>query len=178
MMELSLLRPARPSQWRKLYRLYRSAFPAAERKPFWIIMKMFRKGKTDVWCIERDGKFVGLAATINGEELILLDYFAVDPACRGAGIGSAALGKLLEIYAGKGLFVEIESTGGTAPNREERERRKRFYLRCGLQRLNVTATVFGVRMELLGRGCQMDFERYRAFYRDNYSGWAAERILP
>ena len=38
------------------------------------------------------------------------------------------------------------------------------------------ARVFGVKMELLRHACSVDFERYHAFYRENYSPWAADHI--
>ena len=31
-------------------------------------------------------------------------------------------------------------------------------------------------MELLGKNCTMDFERYNRFYRDAYSPWAASHF--
>jgi len=42
------------------------------------------------------------------------------------------------------------------------------------------ADVFGIKMELLGKNCRedLDFQRYRDFYRDFYKPWAAEHILP
>ena len=46
-----------------------------------------------------------------------------------------------------------------------------------MEALNVTAMVFGVKMELLGWGCQMDFDSYKAFYRDHYNPWAAEHVV-
>lgn len=176
MSEVLLHKPSGIMQWLYVYRLYRSAFPASERKPFGIILKMHSRGKTDVWCVERDGQFTGLATTINGDDLILLDYFAVTKACRGEGIGSAAMGELQRIYADRGLFVEIESTRENAVNQEQREKRKRFYQAAGMEELHVHANVFGVNMELLGSRCQMDFERYREFYREHYSAWAAQQI--
>lgn len=176
MPEISITTPRGAAQWLRLYRLYHRAFPASERKPFAVIVKMYRKGKSDIWQIRQDGKFAALAFTINGENLILLDYFAVARNCRGRGIGSAALGELRKRYAGKGMFVEIESTGEAADNQQERLRRKQFYLSNGMRPLNVTVMLFGVKMELLGIECEMDFPRYHAFYRDNYSAWAADRI--
>lgn len=124
MSSLTFQKPAAPGQWLRLYKLYRTAFPASERKPFSMIVKMYRRGKTDLWCISRDGVFVGLAATINGEDLILLDYFAVEQNIRGQGVGSEALRALQKIYSGKGLFVEIESPYDDSPNRAERQRRQ------------------------------------------------------
>lgn len=175
-MEIRLEKPTRPWDWLRLYTLYLTAFPAVERKPFSIIRKMYREGRTDVWCILSKGKFAGLAATVNGGDTVLLDYLAVRKNCRGSGIGSAAMAALLEIYRDKGVFVEIETTRETCPNLEERLRRKQFYLTAGLKDLGVSALVFDVKMDLLGIRCRMTFEDYRNFYRDYYSPWAAEHL--
>lgn len=175
---VQLKKPSGMLRWLQLYRLYLAAFPAAERKPFGMIVSMYRKGKTDIWCVERKGRFTGLAMTINGEDMILLDYFAVLKAHRGEGIGSAALKELQRVYGNKGLFVEIESTYENAPNQAQRVRRKHFYLSSGLEELNAKVKLFGVNMELLGIRCQLDYDGYKAFYRDNYNQWAADHIEP
>ena len=178
MSQLSMEKPRSPAQWLRLYRLYRSAFPREERKPFSVIVRMYRTGKTDVWCICRDKRVLGMVSTVNGGNLVLLDYFAVDRACRGQGLGSEALAMVQQIYAGQGLFAEIESTRELAPNRALRLRRKEFYIRGGMEPLNVFADVFGVKMELLGSRCRIDFAGYRSFYEVHYSPWAAKHILP
>ena len=159
-----------------IYRLYRNAFPASERKPFSIIRSMQKKGKTDVWYFEKDGVFAGFATTINGNDRILLDYLAVDRKKRNCGIGTEILNLIRTQYEGKGIFLEIERLCADAPNAEERIRRKQFYLSCGMKELNVSARVFGVEMELLGWNCELDFNDYRLFYRDNYSEFAAGNI--
>lgn len=166
-----------PGQWLRVYLLYRAAFPRSERKPFGMILKMYRKGKTDVWCARDERGFAGFAATINDEALVLLDYLAVSKGKRGRGCGTAMLRALKDGYPGRGLFVEIESPFEDAPNREERMRRRQFYISCGMQPARVMAQVFGVKMELLCCNCSVDFARYHAFYRDNYSPWAADHIL-
>lgn len=177
-MNVTLNPPKGFADWFKLYRLYFAAFPAAERKPFGMIISMFRKGKSDIWCLERDGAFLGLAITINSPELILLDYLAVEKRSRGAGVGTQALQLLQEVYHGKGFFLEIESTFENAPNQVQRQKRKQFYLSCGLQEMHVLVKLFGVNMELLGNGCLLDYAQYKAFYRDNYNEWAADHISP
>lgn len=169
--------PASPLQWLRIYRLYRHAFPRAERKPFSIILAMVRRGKTDVWYLTRGGRFAGLAATLNGGDVILLDYLAIAEPMRGQGVGTAALRTLLHTYAGKGFFVEIESTDEEGPDRRVRMRRRQFYLSNGLHPLGVTALVFGVKMELLGVGCEMDFAQYQTFYRTHYSPLAARNVV-
>ena len=177
-MEVILKKPKGISDWLRLYRLYLSAFPREERKPFGLILRMYKKGTTDVWCLKREGKFAGLGITINGPDLILLDYFAIEKKRRQQGVGSAALPVIVDYYGDKGFFLEIESTLEDAPNKAQRQRRKAFYLSCGLRELHTTAKLFGVNMELLGVRCQLNYDQYKAFYRDNYNQWAADHITP
>lgn len=175
-MNLTLREPSRLLDWLRIRLLYRRAFPRYERKPFAIIRRMHKEGRTDIWLAERDGRFAGLAATINGGDTILLDYFAVAKGLRGQGVGSAFLQTLLAQYAGKGLFVEIEAADRDDPT-AEKLRRKQFYLRNGLEDMHVVAILFGVRMELLGRNCHLDFDGYQDFYRTHYNPWAAEHVV-
>lgn len=173
---MKLIQATKLSHWLRFYRLYRRAFPRSERKPITMIRRMQKKGKTDVWYLEQGGTFAGLVATINSDKIILVDYLAIDDRKRGKGVGSEALKKLREQYAGKGLFVEIECVYEDAANVEERRRRKHFYLSNGMAEMHTTACLFGVDMELLGYDCQLTFEEYREFYRANYGEWAANHI--
>lgn len=170
-----LLRP-RFWDWLRIRRLYRTAFPAQERKPFWMIRCMARRGVTDVWCLRHEDRFAGLAITINSPQVVLLDYFAICPDLRGRGVGTAALQALDACYSPRGFYVEIESTLIPSRERELRLRRKRFYLAAGLQEMHTRAMLFGVEMELLGKRCHLDFQQYHAFYRDYYSQWAADHV--
>ena len=163
-------------QWAEIYRLYQKAFPASEKKPFSMIVKMFRKGTSDVWRFTREGKFAGLIITINGENHILLDYLAVEESRRGTGIGSEILQLMRCHYGGKGVFLEIESVYEDCQNKEERIRRKHFYEKCGMTSMEEFVWLFGVKMELMGFDCRLSYEQYHAFYRDNYNQWAADHI--
>lgn len=176
-MDIHLTAPRGIRTWLRLRRLYLSSFPRQERKPFAVIARMHRTGKNDIWCIRRGEELLGIATTVKGQDTILLDYLAVEPRCRGCGVGSAAMEELKNRYRGKGLFVEVESVFDPGEDLENRQRRKDFYLRCGLAPMGVLAEVFGVNMELLGWECKMDFEGYRAFYSAYNSPWAAEHVL-
>lgn len=174
-MPLTLRAPSSPLDWLRIRLLYHRAFPRYERKPFAVIRRMRKEGRTDLWLAEQDGHFAGLAATINAPDVILLDYLAVHEKRRSQGVGSAFLAALLDKYAGRGLFVEIEAADRDDPD-GSKLRRKQFYLRNGLTDMHVVAILFGVRMELLGRGCTLDFDGYRDFYRTYYNAWAAEHV--
>lgn len=177
MPEFEMRRVSGPLEWLRIRMLYQSAFPRSERKPFRMIVETQRSGKGDVWYLKLGRKFAGFASTINSDSLILLDSLAVPRKLRSHGAGSSALRAMQQAYAGKGLFVEIESSFEDTPDRPQRLRRKQFYMKNGLQPMGVMASVFDVKMELLGMNCRVDFRRYHAFYRDNYSPYAADHIL-
>lgn len=175
-MEIALQKPQGINDWLRLQRLYTHAFPRAERKPFAVIRRMFREKKSDIWCILVDGKFAGLATTVNGDDLILIDYFAIDEKRQGQGFGRAAMECLLSLYRDRGVFLEIEAPDRPGLDQEQRKKRKEFYLSCGFSELGVKAKVFGVYMELLGIRCQLDFQAYRRFYGFHMTPWAADHL--
>ena len=176
MRKIELKKPLGLGSWLQLWRLYRSAFPASERKPFSMIVKMWKAGKTDIWCLMENGVFRGLAITINSPKLVLLDYFAIGESCRGQGVGHGALAAILAHYRDRGVFLEIEDPSLPGEDQTLRQRRKAFYLPCGLEELGVKALLFGVPMELLGVRCAMTFEDYRSFFRERYNPWVADHV--
>ena len=160
----------------RIRKLYKKAFPKEERKPFSIIKRMQKLGKSDLWYFEEDGVFLGMAATINGSRQVLVDYFAVDEKKRGMGHGGRMIEALIEHYSPRGVFLEIEIPYDTAKNCAERKRRKSFYLSHGLSEMGTRAKLFGVDMELLGTGFYMSFDDYRSFYLENYGRFAYDNI--
>lgn len=147
-----------------IYPLYRRAFPRCERKPFAMIMKARRENISDVFAI-RDGKFCGLAITLNRGDLVLLDYFAISERLRGSGIGSRALRMMQDLYPGKRIFLEIETPDEGAKNNGERIRRKNFYLKNGLRDIDMSVRLFGVDMQILTFDCDVSFDEYFDIYR-------------
>ena len=168
--------PKSVQEWTDIYRLYNKAFPRSERKPFRMIVKMHQKGVSDIWYFRREGKFAGMIITINGDKHILLDYLAVAEKSRGTGIGTEILQLMRRHYAGKGVFLEIESVYERSKNQAERLSRKHFYEKSGMKSMEVFVWLFGVKMELMGFDCQLTYEEYHDFYRTNYNEWAAKHI--
>jgi len=130
----------------------------------------------DVWYVTDGSRFLGLAITVNGDDLILIDYLAVHKAHRSCGIGSAVLTALRSRYVGKGIFLEIESVYEDIPEQPLRLRRRQFYLRSGMVPMKVMISLFGVEMELLGFDCRIDYDRYHSFYMEHLGSWAAGHI--
>lgn len=164
---------------RKVRLLYEKAFPRSEKKPFGMILRGRKKGNYEVLAVEgEDGGFQGLAVTMRWGELVLLDYFAVEPQCRGTGVGSRALSALQERYRGKKFLLEIESTVGVEDREDARNRRKAFYLRNGMESMDFLVNLFGVEMELMTCGCTVTFEEYHTIFEHLLPFGMAARIKP
>lgn len=173
---MQLRQPKTCLDWFKIYQLYKKAFPISERKPFALIFKTFQKGDTDVWYLYETNQFLGLAITMNDQDLVLLDYFAIHENFRNQGYGTKALKQLNTLYNHHRLFIEIETTLEPSPNQNERLKRKQFYLRNGMKELNIQANVFGVNMELLGFKENITFEDYYNTYLHIYGKFSADHL--
>lgn len=166
------------AQLQQIEALYMRAFPAAERKPFSMILRTRRRGYAEILTIEAaDGTFAGEAITVQCGSLVLVDYFAVSEEKRGCGVGSAALQLLRERYADKTVFLEIESTKEeNAPNRAQREKRKAFYLRNGLSCMPFRVVEFGVEMEILTFSGEVTFDDLHRLYKSVFGRTVAANI--
>ena len=173
---IQLIKATSNTQWKEIQALYRTAFPECEQKPFWLIRLKNLQGKADAWCMESEGRFVGLAITMNAKEMVLLDYFAIEESKRGMGYGSAGLKALQTYYEGRKFFLEAESVYAECDNIEQRTRRKQFYLKNGMEEMKMIANVFGTDLEVLGYHCHLDFETYRSVYKNAYGNWAVKNV--
>ncbi|MBQ9941630.1 MAG: GNAT family N-acetyltransferase [Christensenellaceae bacterium] len=176
-MDISLKPAITEDQLFHLEQLYIEAFPAAERKPFPLLLEKSRQGQTELLCMHLpDGEFAGLAIMVVHRGIALLDYFAVSPALRGKGVGSQALHALMARYKGDIFLLEIETTLAPAEDAAIRLSRKNFYLRAGLTPLPWEIVLFGVRMEVLTDGTYVEFDDYHRVYRDNFGEDIAKKI--
>ena len=108
------------------------AFPPNERPPFDGLLEKANQGFADFLVIREENRNIGLAYLVPIEDVVYLFYFAVDSTCRGKGYGSAALKAILEKYKEYHVLFSIEDWEEEAENTEQRIKRHKFYLRCGL----------------------------------------------
>ena len=173
---MKLIRTKGLKQWMKIHKLYKSAFPADERKPFALIWKAFKSGKVDIWSLQADGNFIGFAITMKDDNKVLLDYFAISDDKRSCGYGGKAIKLLQEYYKDKKFFLEIESVYTNAKNLDERIRRKKFYLNNGMSEMKLLAKVYGTTLEILGFNCSLTFDEYRSVYLNVYGKHTADNV--
>ena len=86
-----------------------------------------------------------------------------DPGRAGKGCGTRAMAALRGQYTGYRLFLAAEALDPAADNYAARVRRKKFYLRCGLQDLHARVREGDVIYELLGAGGAVSGAEYSRF---------------
>lgn len=144
----------------QVYDLYEGAFPEEEKKPISLMEDLTKAGKMEILALEEEGTFAGLAINMLSRRTALLDYFAIAADRRCQGSGGRAVRALEERFRDKKYIFEIEMQDETAPNAEDRKRRKAFYLRNGLKETGLFANVYETDFELLTPDGKLTFEEY------------------
>ena len=174
---MQLVNAVTEEQLKNVRQLYFSAFPLEERKPFELILEKSDAGYVEILAIESDeGDFLGLAISISCDDLLLLDYFAVMPQCRGQGVGTQALELLLKRYTGRRFFLEIENTQAAGPDVDQRLRRKAFYSAGGFSAVKWRVNLLGVDMEIMTWRCAVSFEEYHSLYENVFTKRLSDRV--
>lgn len=135
----------------------RRDFPPSELKSLAAILQMKRRGVYDVLgAYQEDGMLAAYALLYRpmGERVVLLDYLAVEPAFRHAGVGSMLLAQLRTHYADAAdvLLIECERPKA-APDEMQARDRIRFYTQAGARLTNVRIWLFDVEYSILVLPC-------------------------
>jgi GNAT superfamily N-acetyltransferase len=155
------------TELRQIKRLYKSAFPANERKPWNSMLKLTQTGAMEILsCREPD--FCGLAITVFWQDAVLLDYLAVEEQKRSHGRGGRILRALAERYPHKRIIVEIERPGAPGLNPALCQSRRSFYLQNGFTECGFAAHIYHSEFLLLSNGTPFTFAEYRQLYYDSF----------
>lgn len=151
------LRPLSDAQMRLLYgHQMRRDFPESELKPLASILRMRHAGVYDVLGAHDGGTMVAYALVYHPIEgrVLLLDYLAVEPECRGRGIGTALLDALKAYYAGQAdvLLIECERPKA-APDEKQARKRIRFYEGSGARLTSARVWLFEVEYSIMALPC-------------------------
>ena len=141
--------------------LYIEAFPKAERKPMDQIIKVCQNGYGRIIPILMDDEFVGMFITLDsdGDNTLLIDYFAIKSDYRGLSLGSKAI-ELLNEMENKTTIIEIEPCVNEASNLLQRQKRKKFYENLGFRQTDINISWFGVDLELMSLNKTINFNHY------------------
>lgn len=127
-------------------------FPLSERKPFFLMKKMYLENKYSCYVLEEDNKLKAYAAFVwKCEKTLLLDYFATVKEVRGNGIGSIMLEYLKEELDVSSLILECEHPNYALDEKDEMIRKKRieFYKKNGAYLTNSEINLAGGKFNIM-----------------------------
>jgi GNAT superfamily N-acetyltransferase len=132
-MDIKLTKIKNSLEREKAKSLYLKAFPAYERLPFFLIYRKRKKQDVAFYSIYDGEMWIGLVYCMIYNDLLYVCYFAIDGTIRSKGYGGAVMSKIKEMYAGRRIFLAIETLNEKAENHEQRVKRRRFYEKYGFK---------------------------------------------
>lgn len=168
--------PQNKETFKKVKKLYKTAFPRSERKPIWLLKKNVKSGLTEISAVFDNGEFVGLVITTFYKDIALIEYLAIEKTHRSKGYGGKILTALKEKYNDYRIILEIEDPDAPCSNREERLRRRSFYLQNGMTELDYTVYIFGEVMKILTFSGNITFTEYVETYENTVNKRFAKKI--
>ena len=150
-----------------LKKLYVEAFPESERPismdDIIAYLDQIPCDLLGVYTDEAPDKFVGFFFGIDGGTAVYGVYYATSPELRSTGIGSKAFKAVLEYYGDKPFWFSYESTFEESANAEQRERRRKFYLKNGFYETGWFTTLNGTEFIIASSKEEFDKEAFEAF---------------
>ena len=149
----------RKSDYKRAKTLYQKTFPRYERIPLSILFLFFKKKENVAFFnIFDQTNWLGFIYLWIGENLIYLQYLAIDEMFRSKGFGGMAIEKIKEKYPGRRIFLGIEEVAEGVDNFEQRQKRKKFYMRHGFLSSGYKREQKSVSMELLVYGGPLELK--------------------
>jgi len=157
------------SRFSQAWELYRESFPIYEQRRLEEQAQAMAQPDYHFEVLYQAGRFVGIMLYWRHMDFVYLEHFAVTPALRGGGLGTKALGLLLD--EGARVILEID------PVRDDVSRRRlKFYQGLGLAQ-NPYKHIHppyrdgynGHSLEVLSSGGELEADAYNefAFYLNN-----------
>lgn len=151
--------------WAAVCALAKEAFPPEEYLAPAHLVRMAGEGDFDFLALHDGGRFVGFLAVRTHGAMTYLFFLAIAPEVRGQGYGSRALETFRTRYPEMRHVVDLERLDEQAPNRLQRARRRRFYLRNGFHETGLFLAYLGVEYEVLCMEDGFRPEEFRALMR-------------
>ena len=140
--------------------IYLEAFPKAERKPFFALKHSVKAGKIKMYSAVADKEILGFVAVIPFENMVMVDYLAVNSKIRSKGTGSFIMREICEIYKDKTIVLLIEKLDDEADNKDQRIARRKFYTKNGFTSSDIFITGKSGDMEIMNYGGRVSKEEY------------------
>ncbi len=140
----------------KVNALALNAFPYNEYLAPSILIKMAKEEQFTFLAIEENDDFIGFVALQFYHSMCYLFFLAIVEEYRFHGYGSRIIQWIMTTYKQYSQVVDIEKQDDTALNKEERQKRKAFYLKNGYQETGLYLNYLNVDYEVLSNDDHFD----------------------
>ncbi|MBQ9327161.1 MAG: GNAT family N-acetyltransferase [Solobacterium sp.] len=147
--------------------LYEGSFPETERIPWKRLWNLMPEGTMDGYYL--NGKLTGMSYVYRFQDIAYLAYLAVVKEAQGNGYGTEILHLVKETCTDRRIVVDIEEVA--APELEQKQRRKDFYLNNGYESCQVFYRFFSVDYELLSINGIVTASDWHALVRTMWGPW-------
>jgi GNAT superfamily N-acetyltransferase len=139
MVEFSELMDINHKNFKEAIKIYEKSFPSNERQSKDTIKKRVKGNLYQMFIGRLKNKvvFMALLYPLKNTDFILLDYMVTDENFRNKGIGTDFIKNILGKITSKYLILEVENPN-YGNNKEQRERRVKFYKRLGAKEMKNT----------------------------------------
>lgn len=148
--------------WDAANALAKEAFPPEEYLAPSELVKMARSDCFDFLALLDGEKFVGFMVVQTYADMAYLFFLAIGAKSRSKGYGGRAIETLRAEYPDKTHVVDFEMPDDAAPNREQREKRRSFYLRNGYRETGLFLSYLGVDYEVFCMGDSFRPDTFKA----------------
>ena len=133
-------------------KLYIQSFPANERIPFPIVLRMAAEDRLELLAFFDGEVFAGFVCMYHSERMCFLYYLAVPGELRDQGYGSRILQGVQEYYQSLPIVAEIDTPDESAEDILTRKKRQSFYQRNGFRMTSVRYLFYGADYTLMVHG--------------------------
>lgn len=123
----------RLKEYNEIKDLMKRVFPKHELYPMWSLMLIKKFKKVDFLAFYDEDQFVGCVYILKSKKVAYMMYIFVNDKLHSHGYGSKILKQVMKKYEDKEIVLDIEPLDDDASNKEQRERRYRFYKKNGFK---------------------------------------------
>ena len=152
--------------WQQVNSLAKEAFPPEEYLAPDKLVEMSLADNFDFLALTDGDIFVGFMVVQTYKNLAYLFFLAIVPSFRAKGYGSRSIETLRLLYPNKKQVVDFEMQDETAPNNEQRIKRRQFYLKNGYKETGLFLSYFGVDYEVFCMGNNFEPQEFKDLMKE------------
>ena len=155
---------------KKVKEIYMDAFSKDERMPFVFMVMLSKTTNTDFLAFYDKEILCGFIYIATIDNLTFVMFFAVDKNIRSKGYGSAILSKVQSLYPDNKILISIERCDVDAENKNDRIRRKNFYIKNGYVDTGYLIELSKAEQEILIKNGVFDKAEFSLFFKKYSNG--------